>query len=950
MTQVTLYDDDALNLMQGWWSSQGDPLYAIYSMGGQHEAEVFQDAISNLNSEISRVKKVGRNKFQLGKGTFSKKEIDELYTIRDALQMSLDDAGIHGDETDLSEARKKRAGTPVRYKNDLFEVFGWDGYWKTKDMMPGHVGGKEKAVFWTHGEAQAFANGFMQRHRPQSKDAQVRISDTKRSGDTTWHELWKSSDGSTWTFAGTGRYAGGNLSESQNHTNDRLFIGVYSTGISYADRKREKHGDYAKCAFLDFDTLTLKFYPDCPASLRKEIEQHAATIQARRGEQYPIDASGHTVTLGGRQAKGVREGGGIEDWMIASWNNGDAYRDGALQNLADNGFVAYGRKGWEPTSAGIEAGLRASNEPNFASESRVVADFNTLEDLVAHAGRELGATHVVFNGDKTQAWIYFPRGGEYPYEEARTWRKGGYWHAEGPGSREGVKRIPNGAKPIEGRRHAAEARTGRRGRKSAAAYDFLRWMSGWTISQDVGDGWLVAYKMSAVQGETPGEQICFLRQAPRIWHAFYRERATGSGTTPGTALSGGLGDVIGDDREMRAYCRAVLKAPRELVTQFDGLYEAQSQCRNEEGMSEARHEPVEDPFYIIQPLWSDGTIVGGLGGGGGESFGFDDEDVAVREAKKLLRDPTFEGDYVQVITRDGELVWDSQSTSEAREDYIAVDRNDRRAAGPFPHRHQADSHVPPGGHVKFVPKHRRGAPPAPSSYPLFREGSRSGSDTWVPPELARDGITPTMLNVLLYGMGEHAGGAKVPMQGDSVVYDRAYSALRENGYIVLKRKTEGLSSFGDYFVLTDKGAGALNRYRVAIRKLSGGSVREEGDQYGVEPVPPEARAQALEFAIAHYRRHRENGTPPKKAYQKTWTELQRAAYGTRSQFGHFIRYAHQIGEIVHEAQEKVDAEMASRKPSRGRVRSSPKAPRRRTKKAVRRPTQRRTRSKKKSKK
>ncbi|KKM17108.1 hypothetical protein LCGC14_1679110, partial [marine sediment metagenome] len=118
-------------------------------------------------------------------------------------------------------------------------------------------------------------------------------------------------------------------------------------------------------------------------------------------------------------------------------------------------------------------------------------------------------------------------------------------------------------------------------RKSAAAYDFLRWMAGWALTQDVGDGWLVAYKMPSVQGENPGEPICFLRQETRIWHVFYRELATGSGTTPEAALSGGLGDAIGSDREMRSYCEKVLSAPQELVTQFGGLYAAQSQCHSE---------------------------------------------------------------------------------------------------------------------------------------------------------------------------------------------------------------------------------------------------------------------------------------------------------------------------------------------------------------------------------
>lgn len=88
-------------------------------------------------------------------------------------------------------------------------------------------------------------------------------------------------------------------------------------------------------------------------------------------------------------------------------------------------------------------------------ESHRVADFNTLDDLIEHAKNELGATHVTVAGPDTR--IYFPRGGQHPYEEAKVWRKGGYWHAEGPGARRGTE-LPRGAKPILGRsdpRHAA---------------------------------------------------------------------------------------------------------------------------------------------------------------------------------------------------------------------------------------------------------------------------------------------------------------------------------------------------------------------------------------------------------------------------------------------------------------------------------------------------------------
>jgi hypothetical protein len=83
---------------------------------------------------------------------------------------------------------------------------------------------------------------------------------------------------------------------------------------------------------------------------------------------------------------------------------------------------------------------------------RVVRDFNKLDDLVAHAKNELGATHIVSllirGTGEGETKLYFPRGGQYPYEEARVWRKGGYWHAEGPGARTGVTKLPDNAMPI----------------------------------------------------------------------------------------------------------------------------------------------------------------------------------------------------------------------------------------------------------------------------------------------------------------------------------------------------------------------------------------------------------------------------------------------------------------------------------------------------------------------
>lgn len=99
---------------------------------------------------------------------------------------------------------------------------------------------------------------------------------------------------------------------------------------------------------------------------------------------------------------------------------------------------------------------------NEARAPRVVRDFNTLDDLIAHARDELGATHVLVADANTK--LYFPRGGQYSYEEASVWRKSGYWHAQGPSARTGVEELPEEVQEIgggrrEGRR-AAEARRG----------------------------------------------------------------------------------------------------------------------------------------------------------------------------------------------------------------------------------------------------------------------------------------------------------------------------------------------------------------------------------------------------------------------------------------------------------------------------------------------------------
>lgn len=80
--------------------------------------------------------------------------------------------------------------------------------------------------------------------------------------------------------------------------NMEIFIGIFPTGISYADKTREENGDYKCLAFLSYNTLKLTIQPDCPDDLRTVIEANAKTIQSQRGEQFVISTCGQTVKLG----------------------------------------------------------------------------------------------------------------------------------------------------------------------------------------------------------------------------------------------------------------------------------------------------------------------------------------------------------------------------------------------------------------------------------------------------------------------------------------------------------------------------------------------------------------------------------------------------------------------------------------------------------------------------
>jgi len=182
---------------------------------------------------------------------------------------------------------------------------------------------------------------------------------------------------------------------------------------------------------------------------------------------------GDTVEAPGRQATRPGKHGTLKLWKITYKDADDpAAPDFTTtkwaydKEAASLGFYDSNDEGesWEIIKIDpvLDTGPRQISRETPTLESHRVADFTSLDDLIAHAHHELGATHVVVAGAHTQ--IFFRRGGQYPYEAAKVWRKGGYWHAEGPGARTGVKTLPKDAQPIEvegGGRRAAEPSTAR---------------------------------------------------------------------------------------------------------------------------------------------------------------------------------------------------------------------------------------------------------------------------------------------------------------------------------------------------------------------------------------------------------------------------------------------------------------------------------------------------------
>lgn len=68
-------------------------------------------------------------------------------------------------------------------------------------------------------------------------------------------------------------------------------------------------------------------------------------------------------------------------------------------------------------------------------EPHLVADFNTIDDLLHHERDQNGATHVFRSRGSVR--IYYPNRNDKlnPYKEGIAWQENGYWHAQAPSER-----------------------------------------------------------------------------------------------------------------------------------------------------------------------------------------------------------------------------------------------------------------------------------------------------------------------------------------------------------------------------------------------------------------------------------------------------------------------------------------------------------------------------------
>jgi hypothetical protein len=401
-----------------------------------------------------------------------------------------------------------------------------------------------------------------------------------------------------------------------------------------------------------------------------------------------------------------------------------------------------------------------------ASEARrarhVVRDFGTLPELVEHAGQQDGATHVVVLGKK--ASLFYPTGrywpsGEPQYEAGKVWHQGGYWHSVAPSARSPLTGgLPGGAEPIEAylTKTGQRAVEAKRRRRAEMTPESALELAG-ELAQQLG-GSEPRVVPGGYRWTDKNESAQFTTYSPE-----YGQKVV---VVVSVFTDGSTAILIFSDEHLSS------TAQYENISSF--TYKTADVT-----------EMVKDVRWVWETV--DGYAASWQEGEGGEVDEARQQNLYVWQISLQVTSP-------ERPNLRHEIQYRVQALSGDREGAVA----------------KAKAIAERDGHTVI------GVTGAARGYRVRTETheTRSLRETWVPPNLARDGITPTMLEVLIGGVG---GLARI-RPGKSVVYDRAYAELRDGGYVVLMRATPGTSPGGDYYALTDKGADLVRRYRLEIRK------------------------------------------------------------------------------------------------------------------------------------
>lgn len=694
--EVILYDDEVLQLMQGWTGGQSDPLYAISSMGGANEAWVFEDAISNLDSDIRKVKKISRDKYQLGKGTFTKKEIDELHQIRDALQMALDGTdGPHEAREVNAPGRRSWQGTDHneraynRVHNMLVGII-LDGVKGVSPELPGHEwrlippekadeyierGRKVLADFESQSAPRGNAQKWLTR---KTEELRRLLSDAEAVRSGARPQKMTPDDYETLKKSLTGPRAEPN-DESWSYDDD-------------SEESKWRRGVGPKPEWLKESSA--------PADVLRTLQPgdmvtvESAELPKPRKLVVTSLSQGGVYVSSGHVRPGHRGGGRLHA------RDGEVFYDPTVQQRP----VRVSR---------LTRTTAALAEPGGAREPHHVSDFSTLPDLVKHAQAE-GATHAIHGrktwGDPAEAYLYFPRG-DGSYEEAAVYRERGYLHVPAETARGVVSSLPSNAEPIgrpagsgpSRRRHASLDEVGGKAaepRTVAARRE---------IEHEL---WLCQDCMIAeVNGDVSGLDD---ERAEEVQSGIERlVEQVGP-------LSANFQDGDGEEEFSRRSCDACGSRDAGAKYRFASFGKQARETREAPRAEPKKVHPNEPGQaglyrYGTHTIWISSPGKGTWWATVRNRSRSKDKDFTARTFDEVM---TIATQWIDSASGHPREARESHSVR----DYIAVNRDDKVIAGPFKSHDEAGKHVPAGGYVKFTSGHlRRRTPPAP--FPALHEES-----------------------------------------------------------------------------------------------------------------------------------------------------------------------------------------------------------------------------------